>query len=51
MPKIPECDRALAQFSQSLVVCAMHPTEPDSDRCLNFRPSWLVKLEFGAPNS
>ncbi|MEP0810005.1 hypothetical protein [Coleofasciculus sp. FACHB-SPT9] len=29
----------------------MHPAGPDSDRCLDFRPSCLVKLEFGAPNS
>ena len=32
-------------------MCAVHPTRPDSDRCLDFRPSYLVKLEFGAPNS
>ncbi|MEW6498032.1 MAG: hypothetical protein AB1589_36855, partial [Cyanobacteriota bacterium] len=44
-------DRCFGTPRNPFLVCALHLTEPDSNRCLYFRPSWLVKLEFGAPNS
>ncbi|MBD1889484.1 hypothetical protein [Coleofasciculus sp. FACHB-SPT9] len=39
MPKIPECDRCQLNPRIPSIVCAVHPTGPDSDRCLDFRPA------------
>lgn len=39
MPKLPECDRCQLNPHNPFVVCAVHPTGPDSDRCLDFRPA------------
>ncbi|MCP6761903.1 MAG: hypothetical protein NHB32_24850 [Fischerella sp. CENA71] len=38
MPKIKMCDRCLFYSYDYLIVCAVHPTGPDDDTCLDFRP-------------
>ncbi|MBD1925143.1 hypothetical protein H6F74_02425 [Trichocoleus sp. FACHB-90] len=38
MPKTPECDHCQLNPRNPSIVCAVHPTRPDSDRCLDFRP-------------
>ncbi len=37
MRKIPDCDRCLLNAYSPYVVCAVHPTGVDGDRCLDFR--------------
>jgi hypothetical protein len=43
MPKIPQCDRCLLCAHEPYLVCAVHPTGPTSNTCLDFRPD--SKLE------
>jgi hypothetical protein len=38
MPKIKERDRCQIDPRNPLIVCTIHPTEADSDRCLDFQP-------------
>ncbi len=38
MPKIPECDRCLFCAHDHHILCALHPSGPGSDTCLDFRP-------------
>ncbi|MFB2771627.1 hypothetical protein ACE1AT_20400 [Pelatocladus sp. BLCC-F211] len=38
MPKIKMCDRCLFYSHDPHVVCAVHPTGPANDTCLDFRP-------------
>ncbi|MEW5861920.1 MAG: hypothetical protein AB1861_31835 [Cyanobacteriota bacterium] len=37
MPKIRERDRCQINPRNPFIICAMHPTGSDSDRCLDFR--------------
>lgn len=37
MPKIPDCDRCLLCANDPYLVCAVHPTGPTGDTCLDFR--------------
>jgi hypothetical protein len=37
MPKIPECDRCLLYARNPHLVCAVHPTGPNTDTCPDFR--------------
>ncbi|MBD1838900.1 hypothetical protein NDI44_26950 [Trichocoleus sp. DQ-A3] len=37
MSKIPECDRCLLYSHDPDLVCAIHPSGVESDRCLDFR--------------
>lgn len=38
MPKLPLCDRCLLCAHDYHVVCAVHPSGPEGDSCLDFRP-------------
>lgn len=38
MPKIPDCDHCLLCAHDSYIVCAVHPTGPTGNTCLDFRP-------------
>jgi len=37
MPKLPECDRCLLLARNPHHVCAVHPTGPNTDTCIDFR--------------
>ncbi|MEG4407207.1 hypothetical protein [Microcoleus sp. MON2_D5] len=37
MPKIPECDRCLLYARNPHLVCAVHPTGPNTNTCIDFR--------------
>jgi hypothetical protein len=37
MPKLPECDRCLLLARNPHLVCAVHPTGPNTDTCPDFR--------------
>jgi hypothetical protein len=37
MPKLPECDRCLLYARNPHLVCAVHPTGPNTDTCIDFR--------------
>ncbi|HEY9813664.1 MAG TPA: hypothetical protein V6D31_09040 [Candidatus Sericytochromatia bacterium] len=37
MPKIHECDRCLLYPRNPYLVCAVHPTAPNTNTCLDFR--------------
>jgi hypothetical protein len=37
MPKIPECNRCQLYSHDPHLVCAVHPTGPQDDNCLDFR--------------
>ncbi|MEG4521085.1 MULTISPECIES: hypothetical protein [unclassified Microcoleus] len=37
MPKIHECDRCQLYARNPHLVCAVHPTGPDTDTCIDFR--------------
>ncbi len=37
MRKLPECDRCLLYSNEPFLVCAVHPTGPGDDSCLDFR--------------
>jgi len=37
MPKIPECDRCLLYDRNPYLICAVHPTGPNTDTCPDFR--------------
>ncbi|MEW5858118.1 MAG: hypothetical protein AB1861_12155 [Cyanobacteriota bacterium] len=39
MPKITEYDRCQLNPHNPFIVCALHLTGPDSDHCLDFRPT------------
>lgn len=39
MPKTPECDRCLFYAHDHHIVCAIHPSGPEEDNCLDFRPN------------
>ena len=36
--KLPECDRCLLYSNEPFLVCAVHPTGPQGDSCMDFRP-------------
>ena len=38
MPKLPLCDRCLLCAHDYHLVCAVHPSGPEGDSCLDFRP-------------
>lgn len=35
--KLPECDRCLLYSHNPFLLCAVHPTGPKGDNCLDFR--------------
>ncbi|MEM7712439.1 MAG: hypothetical protein AAF349_02400 [Cyanobacteria bacterium P01_A01_bin.68] len=37
MPRLPECDRCLLYAHDPHLVCAVHPSGPGGDSCLDFR--------------
>ncbi|MCW6050122.1 hypothetical protein K4039_08510 [Lyngbya sp. CCAP 1446/10] len=37
MPKLPQCDRCLLYARNPHLICAVHPTGPTADTCLDFR--------------
>jgi len=37
MPKLPECDRCQLYAHNPHLICAVHPTGPKTDICLDFR--------------
>jgi hypothetical protein len=37
MPKLPECDRCLLYARNPYLVCAVHPTGPNTNTCPDFR--------------
>ncbi|MBE9180265.1 hypothetical protein IQ268_17010 [Oculatella sp. LEGE 06141] len=37
MPKRPECNRCRFNANSSYLVCAVHPSGPDGDRCPDFQ--------------
>jgi hypothetical protein len=37
MPKIPECDRCFLYARNPHLVCAVHPTGPNTNTCIDFR--------------
>jgi hypothetical protein len=37
MPKLPECDRCLLFARNPHLVCAVHPTGPNTNTCIDFR--------------
>ncbi|MBD1835402.1 hypothetical protein H6F61_22630 [Cyanobacteria bacterium FACHB-472] len=39
MPKIPECNSCQLNRHNPFIVCAVHPAGPNSDCCLDFRPT------------
>lgn len=39
MVKLPQCDRCLLCAHEPLIVCAVHPSGPTGDTCLDFRPN------------
>lgn len=39
MVKLPQCDRCLLRAHEQLIVCAVHPSGPTGDTCLDFRPN------------
>ncbi|MBD2302997.1 hypothetical protein [Nostoc sp. FACHB-190] len=45
MPKIPECDRCLLYAHDPHIVCAVHPTGPNNDSCLDFREDPNAQVE------
>ena len=38
MSKIPQCDRCLLYSHSAYLVCGVHPSGIEGDRCLDFRP-------------
>ena len=38
MPKISECDRCRFYSHDYYIVCVPHPSGPDGDTCMDFRP-------------
>ena len=38
MSKIPECDRCTLYAHNPHLVCAVHPSGVETDKCLDFRP-------------
>jgi hypothetical protein len=45
MPKIPECDRCSLYAHNPYLICAVHPSGVDGDRCIDFRPNSNIKEE------
>ena len=45
MTKLPECHRCQFYAHSPYLVCAVHPSGADSDRCLDFRPSSPLERE------
>ena len=45
MPKIPECDRCSLYAHNPHLVCAVHPSGVETDKCLDFRPDPNIKTE------
>jgi hypothetical protein len=43
--KIPECDRCLLYSHNPYLICAVHPSGVDGDRCLDFRPDPNAEIE------
>ena len=37
MPKLPECDRCILYARDPHLVCAVHPTGPNTNTCIDFR--------------
>ena len=45
MPKIPDCNRCLLYAHNPHLICTVHPSGVDSDRCLDFRPDLNAEVE------
>jgi len=45
MPKISECDRCSFFSRTHFIVCAVHPSGPDHDRCHDFETAELWEPE------
>ena len=45
MPKIPDCDFCLLYAHNPHLICTVHPSGVDSDRCLDFRPDPDAEIE------
>ncbi|MCG6137157.1 MAG: hypothetical protein MET45_21405 [Nostoc sp. LLA-1] len=43
--KIPQCDRCLLNPHSPYIVCAVHPTGPNGDSCLDFREDPNAQVE------
>lgn len=45
MSKIPDCDRCSLYAHNPHLVCAVHPSGVETDKCLDFRPDPNIKTE------
>ena len=45
MPKIPDGDRCLLYAHNPHLICTVHPSGVESDRCLDFRPDPNAEIE------
>jgi hypothetical protein len=45
MPKIPDCDRCLLYAHNPYLICAVHPSGVESDRCFDFQLDPNAKQE------
>lgn len=45
MSKIPDCDRCILYAHDPHLVCAVHPSGVETDKCLDFRPDPNAKVE------
>ena len=45
MPKLPECDRCLLFARNPHLICAVHPTGPNTNTCIDFRENPNAEAE------
>ena len=46
--KLPECDRCLLYANNPFLVCAVHPSGPSGNSCLDFRSACCVQEDPNA---